>query len=208
VNTVKGRRRLAAASSMELRLALLLIHLYAALLHHLDQIPVADPVLAVPANAEQDDRDWKTTTLEHDPCYAGSSPIPVNATEPWQGRRDVNTSARISIFRPGHRGDQQDVGALCVKCWAGNDPLKLGHNNASVIKSTTSGAHAHASSSSPCHSVRQGSRHYCSSEVISSTAGVQTCGDLGTGETSIRPTCVSTYAANNTANCHSWPPFI
>ncbi len=42
------------------------IHLHPAFLHHLSQVPVGDPILAVPTNANQDDRDWEPTTLEHE----------------------------------------------------------------------------------------------------------------------------------------------
>jgi hypothetical protein len=40
------------------------VHLNATFLHHLGQIPVADPVLAVPAHAQQDDLDRKAAALE------------------------------------------------------------------------------------------------------------------------------------------------
>lgn len=43
------------------------IHFCAALLHYLRQIAVADPILAVLANTNQNDLDRKTTTLEHNP---------------------------------------------------------------------------------------------------------------------------------------------
>jgi hypothetical protein len=36
----------------------------AALGHHLCEIAIADPVLAVPAHAQQDDLNWKATALE------------------------------------------------------------------------------------------------------------------------------------------------
>src|SRR3712207_1235922 len=35
-----------------------------ALGHHFSQIAIADPVLAVPAHAQQDDLDWETAALE------------------------------------------------------------------------------------------------------------------------------------------------
>ena len=35
-----------------------------ALRHHFGEITIADPVLAVPAHAQQDDSDWKATALE------------------------------------------------------------------------------------------------------------------------------------------------
>jgi DDE domain len=37
------------------------------LMHHLRQIAIAYPVLAVPANTNQNDLNRKTATLEHDP---------------------------------------------------------------------------------------------------------------------------------------------
>src|SRR3984885_9216561 len=40
-------------------------YLDTALLHHLRQIPIGDPVLAVPANTHQDDINRNTTSLEH-----------------------------------------------------------------------------------------------------------------------------------------------
>ena len=40
------------------------IDLDAALLHHLSQIAAADPVLKVPAHAQQDDLNWEATELE------------------------------------------------------------------------------------------------------------------------------------------------
>jgi hypothetical protein len=42
------------------------ICLHSALLHHLRQIAVGDPVLAVPSNTHQDDLNRKTPTLEHE----------------------------------------------------------------------------------------------------------------------------------------------
>ena len=42
------------------------IHVYAPFLHHLRQIPVAYPILAVSANAHQDDIHRETTALEHE----------------------------------------------------------------------------------------------------------------------------------------------
>jgi hypothetical protein len=42
------------------------IHVYAAFLHHLRQIPVAYPRLAVPANAHHDDIHRETTALEQE----------------------------------------------------------------------------------------------------------------------------------------------
>jgi hypothetical protein len=35
-----------------------------ALGHHFSQIAIADPILAVPAHAQQDDLDWETAALE------------------------------------------------------------------------------------------------------------------------------------------------
>jgi hypothetical protein len=43
------------------------VHFQTAFLHYLYKILIVDPVLAVPADTKQDDLDWKTTTLEHDP---------------------------------------------------------------------------------------------------------------------------------------------
>ena len=55
----------------------------AALLHHLSQVAIADPVLAVPANAKQNDLHRKPTALEHKPIVARPpATIRVNATEP------------------------------------------------------------------------------------------------------------------------------
>jgi hypothetical protein len=42
------------------------IHVYAAFLHHLRQIPVAYPIFAVPANAHQDDIHRETTALKRE----------------------------------------------------------------------------------------------------------------------------------------------
>ena len=62
------------------------IDLDAALLHHLRQIPAADALLAVPANANEDDLNRKTTLLEHHPILPGpparNSSARVNATKP------------------------------------------------------------------------------------------------------------------------------
>jgi hypothetical protein len=44
-------------------------HLDTAFLHHLHEIPIADAVLAVPANTKQDDLNGEAPTLEHDPSY-------------------------------------------------------------------------------------------------------------------------------------------
>jgi len=42
------------------------VHIYAAFLHHLHQISAANSILAVPANTQQDDRNGKAPTLEHE----------------------------------------------------------------------------------------------------------------------------------------------
>jgi len=43
------------------------VHFHAALLHHLCQVSVRDPVLAVPPNTYQDDLDREATTPKHEP---------------------------------------------------------------------------------------------------------------------------------------------
>jgi len=43
------------------------IHFHAALLDPFGQIAIADPVLAILANAKQDDLNRKAPTLEHNP---------------------------------------------------------------------------------------------------------------------------------------------
>ena len=39
------------------------VHLQAPFLHHLRQVPIRDPVLAVPTNTDQYDRDWERRRL-------------------------------------------------------------------------------------------------------------------------------------------------
>jgi hypothetical protein len=41
------------------------IHVHAALLHHLRQIPLGDAILAIPPNTDQDDLHRKAAALEH-----------------------------------------------------------------------------------------------------------------------------------------------
>jgi len=41
------------------------VNVYAMLLHHFCQIPIADPVLAVPADTKQNDLDRETAALEY-----------------------------------------------------------------------------------------------------------------------------------------------
>ena len=43
------------------------VHFHVALLHHLCQVSVQDPVLTVPTNTDQDDLDWEATTPKHEP---------------------------------------------------------------------------------------------------------------------------------------------
>jgi len=43
------------------------VHFHAALLHHLCQVSVRDPVLAVPTETNQNDLNWEPTTPEHEP---------------------------------------------------------------------------------------------------------------------------------------------
>ena len=45
------------------------VHLHAALLHHLGQTPIADPLFAVPANTDQDDLDQERTTRKYESSY-------------------------------------------------------------------------------------------------------------------------------------------
>jgi hypothetical protein len=54
----------------------------ASLLHHLSQVTVADPVLAVPPDAQQDNLDWKAATLE-------------------QRQQEGSSIGRPSLFRQG-----------------------------------------------------------------------------------------------------------
>jgi len=66
------------------------VYLHTALLHHLPQIAIGDPVLAVPANTHQDDLNRKTTTLEHErfldqPLH--TTTVFVNATEPTKDKQ-------------------------------------------------------------------------------------------------------------------------
>ena len=63
------------------------VDLNTTLLHHLDQITVADPVFAVPAHAQQDNLNQKATALEQKQQGGSSGSRPpysakVNATEP------------------------------------------------------------------------------------------------------------------------------
>jgi hypothetical protein len=48
-------------------------YFHAALLHYLHEIPIADAVLAIPANTKQDDLNGKAPTLEHSSSYRLSS---------------------------------------------------------------------------------------------------------------------------------------
>jgi len=64
------------------------IDLHTALLHHLGQVSIRDPILAIPSLTNQDDLDRKTAALE-DGHLLGSLDLPfhhtpssVNATEP------------------------------------------------------------------------------------------------------------------------------
>src|SRR5258708_30059280 len=62
------------------------IHVYAAFLHHLRQIPVAYPIFAVPANTHQDDIHVETTALEHEQGSSANHSrydTPVNTTDPF-----------------------------------------------------------------------------------------------------------------------------
>lgn len=67
---------------------------YTTLLHHLCQIPAADPILAVPAYADQNDFDRKRRRLNMD--RAPSRTAPVHATEPGceqDGRSELYSQA-------------------------------------------------------------------------------------------------------------------
>ncbi len=50
------------------------VHFIPELLHHLRQVPVANPILAVPTNAYQDDFDREMTMLEHEVIVPAKSP--------------------------------------------------------------------------------------------------------------------------------------
>ncbi len=44
------------------------VYFHASLLDHLGQVLVGDPVLAIPAQTDQDDLDREATALRHEPC--------------------------------------------------------------------------------------------------------------------------------------------
>ena len=57
-----------------------MIHFDAALMDHLGRSLVADPALATPTDADQDDFDWKPTTLEYGQHL--NAPASVDAVNP------------------------------------------------------------------------------------------------------------------------------
>jgi len=73
------------------------IHFHAPLLHHLRQVSVRDPVIAVPTNTNQDDPDWKATTAEHEPSWRPGGADPVNATVP---SLEIDTVRRFPHYAP------------------------------------------------------------------------------------------------------------
>jgi hypothetical protein len=66
-----------------------IVNTYPALGHHFFKVPVANPVFAIPPDAEQDDLGRKPAALEHGNRGDGSKAAQPGSTEPDGRRTDI-----------------------------------------------------------------------------------------------------------------------